>query len=154
MRSAAVKLAGAVAVVAGVAAMADAAVKLSPAQSQYMEGCGGCHGIQGSSSRKDVPELRGEVGRYLCTSAGREYLIRLPNVSFANMDDRMLAEVMNFVVFDLGGDSAPADAVPYSAAEVAALRRQPLKNRPLAQMRSVILSDAIEQCGRRERPGP
>lgn len=129
-------------------ATADSSVPLSPAQSRYLEGCGGCHGIQGVSSRKDVPELRAAVGTFLCTPAGREYLIRLPNVAFANMDDRMLADVMNFVVFGLGGDSVPRDAIPYSTREVAALRRRPLKNQQLAQMRAAILADAIERCRR------
>lgn len=161
MRCGAVKLAGVaalmVSVTASVAALANAPasapVRLTPAQSLYMEGCGGCHGIQGSSSRKDVPELRDLVGRYLCTREGREYLIRLPNVAFANMDDRMLAAVMNFVVFDLGGDSAPPGAAPYSAAEVAALRRRPLTNRPVARLGAVILWDAVDRCGRLNSAG-
>jgi hypothetical protein len=112
-----------------------------------MEGCGGCHGILGSSWKKDIPELRGEVGRFLCTTAGREYLVRLPNVAFADMDDRLLADVMNYVVFDLGGSSAPANAVPYTAREVAALRRMPLKNTQLARMRESILADVAARCG-------
>jgi hypothetical protein len=113
-----------------------------------MEGCGGCHGILGIASKKDVPQLRGEVGAFLCTAAGREYIVRLPNVAFANMSDRLLAEVMNFVVFDLGGISAPRGAAPYSAAEVAELRRRPLKNAPLARIRTGILADARQRCGR------
>ncbi|HWS65867.1 MAG TPA: hypothetical protein VN325_24155, partial [Steroidobacteraceae bacterium] len=77
----------------------ESAAPLTPGQSHYLESCGGCHGIQGSSWKRDIPELRGAVGQFLCTAAGREYIVRLPNVAFANMDDRMLAEVMNFVVF-------------------------------------------------------
>ena len=95
-------------------AVAGPAPQMSPAQSHYLEGCGGCHGIQGTSSKQDIPQLRGLVGRYLCTTAGREYLVRLPNVAFADMDDELLAQVMNFVVFRLGDGSAPANAVAYS----------------------------------------
>ena len=126
----------------------EAPVQLTPAQSGYMESCGGCHGILGIASKKDVPQLRDEVGAFLCTAAGREYIVRLPNVAFANMSDRLLAEVMNFVVFDLGGASVPRGAAPYSAAEVAELRRRPLKNAPLAQMRTGILADAHLRCDR------
>jgi hypothetical protein len=144
---------GTVLIVAVATAIAAETPRFSPTQSRYLEGCGGCHGIQGVSSEKDVPQLRDVVGRFLCTTAGREYLIRLPNVAFANADDRLLASLMNYVVFDLGGASAPEGAAPYSAAEVAALRRQPLKNQPLAQMRAKILTDAINACGRRAHTG-
>jgi hypothetical protein len=126
---------------------ADSNARLSPGQSHYLENCGGCHGIQGSSWKRDIPELRGAVGQFLCTAAGREYIVRLPNVAFANMDDGMLTEVMNFVVFGLGGSSVPAGAKPYSRGEVAALRRQPLKNRQLAALRMTILAEAGTQCG-------
>lgn len=133
-----------------VAVAEGAAVRYTPAQSLYLEGCGGCHGILGSSSEKDIPELRGEVGWFLCTPAGREYIIRLPNVAFAAADDQALADMMNFVVFSLGGSSTPVGAAPYTAGEVGVLRRQPLKNQPLAQMRDTILADVARHCERRE----
>lgn len=124
-------------------------VKFTPAQSLYLEGCGGCHGILGSSSKPDIPELREAVGWFMCTAAGRDYIVRLPNVAFAAADDKALADMMNFVVFGLGGDSVPAGVAPYSAEEVGALRRQPLKNQPLAQMRDVILADVARSCERK-----
>jgi len=133
-------------VAAQIGAAAEPFARLTPGQSHYLESCGGCHGIQGSSWKRDIPELRGAVGQFLCTAAGREYIVRLPNVAFANMDDRMLAEVMNFVVFSLGGSSVPAGAKQYSPGEVAALRRQPLKNRQLASMRATILAETSVQC--------
>jgi hypothetical protein len=128
------------------ATTAEAPVHMSAAQSHYLESCGGCHGILGSSSKKEVPELRGAVGQFLCTPAGREYIVRLPNVAFADLDDRQLADVMNFVVFGLGGLSIPPGARPYSAAEVGALRTQPLKNSSLARMRRIVLAQAISAC--------
>lgn len=142
----ALTLLGTCACVAWARADEGARGKLTPAQSSYMEGCGGCHGLQGSSARDDIPELRDAVGWFLCTPSGREYIVRLPNVAFANADDQMLADLMNFVVFGLGGDSVPAGAVPYSAEEVGTLRRRPLKNMPLAQMRADILKDAMARC--------
>jgi hypothetical protein len=116
-------------------------------QLHYLESCGGCHGIDGMSSPQHVPALRGSVGQFLCTAAGREYLVRLPNVAFADVNDQVLADVMNFVVFGLGGASTPVGTKPYSSGEVATLRRRPLKNRPLADMRARILADAIIRCG-------
>lgn len=122
-------------------------MRLTAAQSRYLEDCGGCHGIQGISSKPDIPELRGFVGWFLCTPAGREYIVRLPNVAFAAADDELLADVMNMVVFGFGAESVPSWAVPYTASEVAQLRRKPLKNEPLARMRELILEDAMSRCG-------
>lgn len=124
----------------------ESTVRFSPAQSAYLEGCGGCHGIQGRAPHTSIPELRGFVGWFLCTEEGREYIVRLPNVSFAAVDDASLADMMNFVVFGLGGDSVPQGVAPYTADEIGALRRRPLKNAPLAQIRSRILAKAMARC--------
>ena len=115
-------------------------------QTHYSESCGGCHGLLGTSSRRDVPPLTGNVGRFLCTAEGREYLVRLPNVAFAAMDDAALARTMNFVVFGLGSGSVPADARPYTAGEIAALRGRPLKNVPLGELRAGVLGRALSGC--------
>lgn len=118
---------------------------LSPAQSAYLENCGGCHGIQGSSAREEIPELSGRVGAFMRTPEGRAYLVQLPDVAFANLSDETLAEVMNFVVFAIGGPSAPRGAAPYTAVEVRDLRRNPLKNRDLGRIRAEILASSAAQ---------
>lgn len=128
------------------AALAGPPVPIAAGQSHYLESCGGCHGIEGVSSPGDIPELRGTVGRFLCTRAGREYIVRLPNVAFAAVDDQTLAELLNFMVFRLGGPSTPASAPPYTKAEVGRLRREPLKNQPLDKLRLAVLWDAASQC--------
>lgn len=136
-------------------------VRYTRAQSSYMEGCGGCHGILGSSAKDEIPELKGMVGWFMCTPEGREYIVRLPNVAFAAVDDAGLADMMNFVVFGFGDNSVPEGVAPYTAEEVGALRRRPLKNQPLVQLRQDILADVMRNCERqgdkvvfrKERPG-
>lgn len=118
----------------------------SNGQRHYLESCGGCHGLDGGSAPSDIPVLKGQVGLFLCTTAGRRYIIQLPNVAFANMDDQSLADAMNFVAFDLGGDSAPARAKPYTAREVGGLRRIPLKNMRVTALREKIVADAMARC--------
>lgn len=115
-------------------------------QSRYYEFCGGCHGLSGVSARQHIPVLRGEVGRFLCTADGRRYIVRLPNVAFAAMDDQTLAETMNFMVFTLGEGSAPKGAAPYTAREVAQLRKLPLKATDLMTMRRHILDEPSKSC--------
>ncbi len=86
------------------------------------------------------------MGRFLCSKAGREYIVRLPNVAFAAVDDRTLAELLNFMVFRLGGASTPPGARPYTASEVGRLRREPLKNQSLEKLRGAVLADAAIAC--------
>jgi hypothetical protein len=122
-------------------------------QAHYYEGCGGCHGLDGVSARREIPVLRDSVGAFLCSAEGRRYIVRLPNVAFAHMDDRTLAETMNFVVFELGRGSVPAGARPYTAGEVGGLRRMPLKNQPLARLRAAALAQGAAPCRASAAPG-
>jgi cytochrome c553 len=120
---------------------------LARAESNYLLACGGCHGLAGTSNPDAVPELKGLVGYYLRTPEGRAYLPRLPNIAFAALSDRELAAVLNYIVFDLGGASAPADAKPYDAAEVARWRAQPLTEVALSAYRRRLVATLIDRFG-------
>lgn len=111
----------------------------NPRQS-YLLGCGGCHGIDGVSNGAVVPTLKGLVGYYLSIPEGRAYLVRLPNVAFANLDDTSLAEMLNYVVFDIGGGSAPARATKFDASEVGMLRKHPLTEVSLVKVRETLVN--------------
>ena len=83
--------------------------------------------MQGNSAPAEIPVLRDRVGYFMCTKDGRDYLIRLPNVAYSAIaDNQELADMMNFVVFGLGGASAPKGAKPFTAVEVKRLRAQAL----------------------------
>jgi mono/diheme cytochrome c family protein len=119
--------------------------RLTGARGDYLLNCGGCHGFQGVSNPKLVPSLKDLVGFYLRTPEGRAYLPRLPNVAFSTLDDRKLAAVLNYVVFDIGGDSAPAGARLYSASEVGQWRKQPLTEVTLSKYRQQLVERLITQ---------
>jgi hypothetical protein len=126
---------------------------ITPGQLSYIEGCGGCHGLAGVSATRTIPPLRGSVGLFLCLREGREYIVRLPNVAFANMSDDRLAQVLNYVVFGLGGDSVPASpyAAPYTSDEVRRLRSSPLKATDLIEARRAVLTKSTQACGGSDR---
>ncbi|MBB2189084.1 hypothetical protein HLH34_03790 [Gluconacetobacter azotocaptans] len=115
-------------------------------QGHYLVGCGGCHGVQGRSGRRVVPDLAGQVGYFLCTPQGRDYLVRLPNVAFANLSSQDLADMVNFVVFTFGRDSVPAGARPYTAVEIARLRADPLRIADLHGYRDRVVRGVIGAC--------
>lgn len=125
-----------------------AEAELTSPQSDYLEHCGGCHGLQGDTTPAQVPVLRGRVGYFMCTQAGRRYLIRLPNIAHSRIDDdQRLAEMMNFVVFGLGGSSAPLRAKAFTAAEVTGLRGDAMSGPALLKTRAVVVKDLIKSCG-------
>lgn len=136
-------LAAIVALGAGFAA-AQEPMRLAEPQYLYILGCGGCHGIDGVSNPQLVPVLRDQVGYFMRSEEGRNYLLRLPNIAQSTLNDRELAETLNFAVFELGGASVPAGAKRFTAAEVGRLRQSPLNEVALKQYRSRIVSDLIQ----------
>ena len=121
--------------------------ELTTPQADYVEHCSGCHGMQGNSAPAEIPVLRDRVGYFMCTKEGREYLIRLPNVAYSAItDNQELADMMNFVVFGLGGNSAPKGTKPFSAAEVARLRTRALATQSLIAARAEVVGHMLGRC--------
>lgn len=122
--------------------------EMTQAQSDYVEHCGGCHGIHGYAAPADLPTIGGRVGWFMCLPEGRSYLARLPNIARSRItDNEQLADLMNFMVFGLGGGTAPATAKPFTADEVAKERVIPFTSVSLIQTRKLIVEKLIKSCG-------
>jgi cytochrome c553 len=152
LRAAGIALLGSLAAAAAAAAAppvaalpAEPSARFTAPQSDYLLGCGGCHGYDGVSNSRRVPTLKGLVGYYLNSDRGREYLPRLPNVAFSNFSDAQLAALLNYMVFDLGAGSVPPGAKPYGAAEVGRLRKSPLTEVSLLSFRRDLVRTLIER---------
>lgn len=121
--------------------------RLSAPQVAYLTSCGGCHGVEGVSAPRDVPTLRHLTGSFLCTRRGRQFIVRLPDVALSTLSDRMLTAVMNWVVFDLGAPATRApQGRPYTVAEVARLRREPLTQTGLTAYRNEVVAQLQARC--------
>jgi len=114
-------------------------------RANYLLNCGGCHGLNGVSNSRFVPNLKDQVGFFLNLPEGRSYVVRLPNVAFSMTTDEALTGLMNYVVFTLGGAKVPKDAKPYTVREVSELRRIPLTEVSLVQMRQRMVRILIDQ---------
>jgi hypothetical protein len=114
-------------------------------RSNYLLSCGGCHGLNGVSNSRLVPDLKDQVGFFLNLPEGRSYVVRLPNVAFSMTTDGALTGLLNYVVFTLGGASVPKGTKPYTLREVSQLRRKPLTEVSLAQMRQQMVRILIDQ---------
>jgi hypothetical protein len=111
----------------------------------YLLSCGGCHGLNGVSNSRLVPDLKDQVGFFLNLPEGRSYVVRLPNVAFSTTTDEALTSLLNYVVFTLGGASVPTGTKPYTPREVSQLRRKALTEVSLAQMRQQMVQILIDQ---------
>jgi mono/diheme cytochrome c family protein len=88
----------------------------------YAENCEGCHGWAGVSVT-EIPTLKGRVGYFARIPEGRRYLLQVPNVAQNPSSDEDIAAMMNWLLATYSRNELPADFVPYSAAEVAQLRK-------------------------------
>lgn len=97
------------------------------ARVDYMLKCQGCHQPDGSGNAVNTPPLKGEVARFLSAPGGREFLARVPGVASVDLDDQRTAEVLNWSLYRFDPGHIPSGFKPYTAAEVARLRKAPLR---------------------------
>ena len=117
-----------------------------PAEADYMLNCQGCHLPNGSGfPARQVPDLRNQMGRFLSVPGGREFLVQVPGSAQSALNDADLARVLNAMLLRFSAAQLPADFQPYTAAEIGALRRQ-----PLAQV-SEVRSELLERIARQEQ---
>ena len=117
------------------------------AQSDFIEQCAGCHGVRGTTVPAKLPEIKDRVGWFMCTPAARAYLLRLPNVAHSRItDNAQLADLMNYVVFVLGGKSVPQGTKPFTAEEVAHERQFALTSVSLKAERLRLANESIRKC--------
>ncbi len=117
------------------------------AQSDFIENCAGCHGLRGTTVPAHLPEIKDRVGWFMCTPESRAYLLRLPNVAHSRItDNAQLADLMNYVVFVLGGKSVPVGTKPFTGSEVAHERQFPLTSVSLKAERLRLANVAIAKC--------
>ena len=97
------------------------------AQVNYMLNCQGCHGADGAGTADGaVPTMKDFLGNFLSVAEGREFLIRVPGSANAALTDAALAEVLNWMLPRISPGQIPADFAPYTEAEVAKWRKEPL----------------------------
>lgn len=97
------------------------------ARIDYMLKCQGCHRPDGSGDERSNPPMRNIVARFLEVPGGREFLGRVPGVATVDLDDQRLANLLNWTLYTYDPAHMPANFRPYSAAEIGALRRHPLR---------------------------
>ena len=99
------------------------------ARFNYMMNCQGCHGAKGAGTPDgSVPTMENFVANFLVVEGGREFLLRVPGVASAPVSDVELAELTNWMLWEISPAQVPSDFQPITAEEVAHWRTQPLRD--------------------------
>ena len=112
-----------------VLAMSTAAGAAPGPAEDYVLHCSACHQQDGAGVPGVVPPLSG-LAPFLATPEGRTYLVRVPGVAQASLDDERLASLLNWVMSEMSGKSPDPE---YDAREVHMLRAEPLRDAPAAR---------------------
>ena len=104
----------------------------------YMLKCQGCHRPDGSGDDVSNPPMNGKVARFLSVSGGRQFLGQVPGVATVDLDDARLANLLNWTLYRFDRDNIPADFKPYSAEEMAHLRKTPLRTERLSARDALV----------------
>lgn len=135
-------------------AYAQQDVRYSAGKSFFDAQCVVCHQAGGKGQDGLAPPLIEYPGKYATVAPGRaqlastvlhgmfgeiavrdkNYNFRMP--SFASVSSEDLAEVLNYVVFDLNAQHG--DAKPFTAAEIEAARQQPMDGAAVHAQRAIV----------------
>jgi cytochrome c553 len=107
------------------------AASASPGQ-DYMLYCMGCHGAEAQGVAGKIPPLAGALARFMRTSEGRNYVLRVPGAANSALSDARLAAVLNWLAERYGAPDEPRP-VPFTEEEVTLARRVPLANAQAAR---------------------
>ena len=73
-----------------------------------------------------MPALAGSVAQFLWVPEGRAYLVRVPGVAHAALDDADLAALLDWTLRRFDAANLPSDFTPYTVDEVRRWRAEPL----------------------------
>ena len=115
---------------AGIAALALAAVLMPGAgqagpapRANYVLRCAGCHGMEGLGTETGgIPGFPHSIATLAGDDTGRTYMLHVPGVVGASLDDAEIAAVLNYILERWGDAGAP----PFSAEEVTRRRAEPV----------------------------
>ncbi len=97
------------------------------AEQDWTLNCQGCHKIDGTGRpEKGLPNLTGQVAKFLHVDGGREYLARVPGVTNATINDEDLTALLNWLLPRFDPDHIPEDHKLYTVEEVTRWRQHPL----------------------------
>ena len=108
------------------------------AEYNWVMHCRGCHGVDAKGSKGGAPNMVGEVGQFLHSPEGRDFLGRVPGVAFVELPDNEVAELLNWLTQKYDKAGLPKSFKPYSAKEVSQLRNKPLISQAFSKREEIL----------------
>lgn len=115
----------ATAITCALAVVACQLAQASPSQ-DYMLHCMGCHGTEAQGVPGKIPPLANALSRFMRTTEGRDYILRVPGAANSALSDRQLADVLNWLAVKFDASAAANNPAPFTSEEVSRLRHRPL----------------------------
>jgi mono/diheme cytochrome c family protein len=122
--------------------------RAEPPSQLYMLNCWGCHRPNGEGIPGTAPPLQGAAD-FLKVKGGRQYLIEVPGVSQSALNDKQVAEVMNWILRTFNKEQLPADFKPYTPEEVKQFRA--VRMLEITKTRDALIA---EMAAAKIRPAP
>lgn len=141
------RLLGLLLLVSSPALLADTST-MTLARQNYILNCQGCHLPDAMGAPGLVPRMKDFVGNFLNVEGGREFIVRVPGSANAPIDDKELADVLNWMLETFSKDQLPEDFRPYNAKEVESLRSRPLMD--VNGRRAVLIQQIQDKLGIKE----
>jgi mono/diheme cytochrome c family protein len=113
------------------------------APEDYSRNCQGCHLADGRGIPGLVPNMKDFVGYFTHLPEGRAFLVRVPGVAQAPLDDARLAAVLNWMLRAFSSGQLRPDFQPYTAEEVKRYRAGVLT--AVRQERDALIARLKEQ---------
>ncbi len=117
----------------------DDVPRVSEVAEDFSRNCQGCHRADGAGACRSVPRIRDFVGLFTRVPGGRDYLLRVPGVVWAMLDDARLARVLNWMLVSYSREQLAPDFRPFTEEEVRAARERPLAN--VLEVRSRLIAE-------------
>lgn len=119
-------------------------ISASRARALFILHCAGCHQIDGSGQpHVGVPSMRGNLGHFAASPAGRAFMVQAPGARNASVSDAELAAMTNWQMQAFSKETLPPGFTRYTTEEVAQARRHPPLD--VAAARAAILHDLQRQ---------
>jgi hypothetical protein len=106
----------------------------------YMLKCQGCHRPDGAGDLISNPPMTGKVAKFLGVPGGRAFLAQVPGVATVDLSDARLADVLNWTLYRFDRGNLPRTFLPYTAEEIAKLRKVPLRTER-ATVREALIAE-------------
>jgi mono/diheme cytochrome c family protein len=101
--------------------------------------CQGCHKANGSGIQGAIPDLREFGINILASERGRKFYVAVPGVSLSPLNNRQLADVLNYIIVDILNPSEKHPQTElFDIAEITKYRN--IKMKYVAQERAKVVA--------------